>query len=285
MAAPLWFTLAVLLCAQLRVGYALRVPPPKPAIHCAAGFPPGAVGTEASTKQAVIYLEGAYADALGPAHRPLPAADARAIQHAANVSGPPDLSGCDEDVYGEIPPSSAAELFRHEAVQLGNADTFFDLGAGLGGLAVAAALLGDARRAVGVELAKSRLDLGCGVLQDVEADISSMAATNSSGAVTGGMNRVELRVGDLFEVPDLKQATVVYVANFCFRKAMMQRLASKLRRELSVGTRLILLRDFDAEDLTPQVGQRRFVEVARPSLPMTWSLPGYANALVIYHVE
>lgn len=236
-------------------------------------------------KQAVIYLEGAYADALGPAHRPLPSADARAIQRSANASGPPDPLSCGEGVYGEIPPGSAAELFRHEAVQLGHSDIFFDLGAGLGGLAVAAAVLGDAGRAVGVELAKSRFDLGCAVLGDVERDISGMAASNSSGGAAVGMNRVDLRLGDLFEVPDLKQATVVYVANFCFRKAMMQRLARRLRRELSAGTRLILLRSFDAADLTPQPGQRNLVKVAEPSLPMTWSLPGYANALYIYRVE
>lgn len=281
--------LAALLSVYFRAGCALRasLAPRRPqlATHCEGGFPPGAVGTEGSMKQAVVYLEGAYADALGPAHQPLPSADAHAIQRSANASGPADPINCGEGVYGEIPPGSAAELFRHEAVRLGRSDTFFDLGAGLGGLAVAAAVLGDASHAVGVELAKSRFDLGCGVLSDVERDISGMAGTNTSGGVADGMNRVDLRLGDLFEVPDLKQATVVYVANFCFRKAMMQRLARRLRSELALGTRLIVLRAFDAADVRPHFGLRNLVKVAQTSLPMTWSLPGYENALYIYRVE
>jgi len=274
------FSLRAVPLAQTQDASAKVAPP---TVRCTGSFQSGVASD--SIADAASYLEGAYAEALDSAHKKLPEADQRAIRNAANASGPPDIISCSEDAYGEIPPSSAAALFQHEALRLDRGDVLFDLGAGLGGLAVDAALLGNARRAIGVEISSKRMELGCNVLRRVQGDVQGLTSARTKQTIGKHSNSVELREGDLFGTQDLERATVVYVASLCFREAMMSRLAAMLLHRLRPGTRVISLKSFSEKDsLAPEYG-RRLMKVAEPKFPMTWTMPGYAQAVSIYRIE
>lgn len=120
-----------------------------------------------------------------------------------------------------------------EMGKVGRNDRLFDLGCGDGRIVVTAAKLG--ARGVGIDINPERI---------------REAKQNAQDA--GVSDRVEFRVGDLFE-SDFSQATVV---TLYLLPAINQKLRPQLWRQLKVGTRVVS-HDFDmGEEWPPERTER-----------------------------
>ncbi len=108
-------------------------------------------------------------------------------------------------------------------------DVLYDLGAGDGRVVIIAARDFGVRRAVGVEI------------DDVLATVARVRAREE-----GVEDRVEIIEDDMFRV-DVSEATVVYLYMYA---SINERLAPKLERELSPGSRVVTL-DFPVPQWVP----------------------------------
>jgi len=107
---------------------------------------------------------------------------------------------CTEDSYGEILQTSAAKLFSHPLVQMKPGETFADLGSGLGQLVMDAVFLGEAKRAVGIELSAARSKEACSALQEVS---KALPATQLSGwRAARHESQTEILQGDVMGLTD-----------------------------------------------------------------------------------
>lgn len=108
--------------------------------------------------------------------------------------------------------------------------TFFDLGSGSGRAVIAAALLHELSRCVGVE-----------ILQDLHAKASAVARRYDVAmrAALPHHCSIEMRRGDLFDVKDLDSADIVFVCCVTWDSAIMLRLAHKLASTLHAGAKVL----------------------------------------------
>lgn len=186
---------------------------------------------------------------------------------------------CTEDSYGEILQTSAAKLFSHPLVLMKPGETFVDFGSGLGQLVIDAVLLGEAKRAVGIELSPSRSKEACSALQEVA---KALPVTDLSGWRAGRHeSQTEILQGDVMGLTDalIGDMNVVYVADLCFRPAMLKALTLKLDKSLPQGARVVSLRKLDSLPANSRLKMTGTVD-----LPMSWSMPGYSQAVYIYKV-
>lgn len=148
---------------------------------------------------------------------------------------------CSEDEFGELTIGSMKELFR--LVDLKQADSFMDLGSGLGEVPVSAAVLKGVHRATGVELYSTRHQAACRSLTKLSDELDK----NSKGEKA---STVELVQGDMLKM-NLREETVVFSNNYCFHKHLNNKLAEKLASELPEGARVASTEAF--VDLPPRL--------------------------------
>jgi SAM-dependent methyltransferase len=177
-------------------------------------------------------LRGLYRGVDGFA---IPADDARVVSRSR---GSP--------TYGELMPTATLRLLQH--LQLGRDDVLYDLGAGVGKLVLLAALTTPARRVVGVELSRRRVDAG------------AQALAAARRARLPGATRATLRHGDMLKI-DLGDATVIYTCSTAFSTAFMGRLTRRLAKLPRLHTFVSL------QDLDPHPA---FVETETLRLDASW---------------
>jgi hypothetical protein len=150
-------------------------------------------------------------------------------------------------LYGEITPMGVQRLL--ERLELGERDTFYDLGSGVGKVVLQAAMTVRLRRCVGIELAGSR----------VRTARSQLRRARQEGLIVA--RRCVFKDQNLLEA-DLSDATCVYTCSTAFSLRFMRMLARKLEeleRELVFVT---------LQELPPR---RRFTEVDTLRLDTTWT--------------
>jgi len=193
--------------------------------------------------------------------------DQTVVAHAKKF-GPPseemsprDFEGCEEDLYGELAPRGAEQLWS--MVKLTPEDRFADLGSGLGKLPVWAAALAGAKSALGVEYSAKRHAMACTSLKAVSAELRKRV-----GAGTRRTSRVELIRGDLME-QDYSRISVVFSNSVCFRSPLRLGMGAKLARELPEGARIVMT------SYWPKGVPARIAPVGERSVEMTFA-PEYA---------
>lgn len=154
---------------------------------------------------------------------PAPARPAAAIRHLyLGISGfgavgtGPDgrrLRPARARVYGELTTIGTRQLIA--AAGMKAADVFFDLGAGVGKVAIGVALAVPGIRCVGIEISSNRYQGACRALHRAEA----------SGLLEPG--RCAFRHADLLH-DDLTGATVLFANSTCFPAALLSGLARKV---------------------------------------------------------
>lgn len=132
--------------------------------------------------------------------------------------------------YGELPFASQRALF--EKASLGPADRFYDLGSGIGQVAVAVRLLFDVASVTGIEYLQ---DLHETATERLEFARSRVVNTEYESL----LKHVEFRQGDFLE-QDWSDATVVYAAATCFSEELFGAIVTRAA-QLASGTRLILI--------------------------------------------
>lgn len=207
--------------------------------------------------------------------------DKASISAAATRMGKVPQIECSEDSYGEISQESAAKLFSHPLIHMQAGETFGDLGSGLGQLVVDAVLVGNAKRAVGIELSSDRYSESCSALSEIKNQMPESKQTGWRADRHTGL--VELREGDIMETQDamLKELNVVYLANLCFRNDLLAAVMQKLNHALPAGARIASLRQIE----TNKKETSRLKSRGSLSLPMSWSFPGYSQAIYVYEVQ
>ncbi|MFV8750697.1 hypothetical protein ACNOYE_09105 [Nannocystaceae bacterium ST9] len=116
-------------------------------------------------------------------------------------------------IYGELMPSATIRLLA--ALELDRDDVLYDLGAGVGKVVLLAAATTDVRRAIGVELAESRVEQ------------AQRAFTAARRIGFPGVRRAAMVHADLLSV-DMQDATVAYTCSTAFSSAFMRKLAKRL---------------------------------------------------------
>lgn len=116
-------------------------------------------------------------------------------------------------VYGEIMPAAAAQLLDY--LDLRRDDVLYDLGSGVGKFVLQAAMSHPLRKAVGVELARSR----CRMAQRV------LRAARRQGQIKS--RQVGFRCADILQTY-LADATVIYTCSTAFPPSFMDRLTRRL---------------------------------------------------------
>lgn len=251
---------------------------PAPQQLCAVNLPRHAVNVDAQA-DALGWLDTVFGKQEESSYK-LPEEDKKSILASAVRFSKETSAECTEDSYGEILQTSAAKLFAHPLVQMKPGETFADLGSGLGQLVTAAVLLGEAKRAVGVELSASRSKEACSALQEVA---KALPVTELSGwRAARHESPTEVLQGDVMGLTDqsISEMNVVYVADLCFRPAMLTALAQKLDKSLPEGARVASLRELDSLPTNSRLKLKGTID-----LPMSWSMPGYSQAVYVYKAQ
>ena len=180
-------------------------------------------------------------------------------QGIARVTDAADLT------YGDVPFSCMTQVLC-AAIDGTPGGVFVDLGSGIGRGVLAAALLHNFSRCVGVELLQ---ELHEAALEPARrfAELRAAILAAESGAMPNFnlvAGAVELHCGDLFDHP-LADATLVFVCCVTWGPAIMQRLAAKLATELPEGARIVTVGQRLPEmfDLGEKRGAVLFEEAAR----------------------
>ncbi len=150
-------------------------------------------------------------------------------------------------LYGEITPMGVQRLL--ERLELGERDTFYDLGSGAGKVVLQTAMTVRLRRCVGIELARSRVRMARSMLRRARKEKLIVA------------RRCVFQNRNLLDV-DLSDATCVYTCSTAFSLRFMRMIARKLE---ALGRELVFV---TLQELPPR---RRFVEIAELRLDTTWT--------------
>lgn len=136
-----------------------------------------------------------------------------------------------------------------ERLDLGDRDTFYDLGSGVGKVVLQTAMTVRLRRCVGIELARSRVRTARSMLRRARKEELIVA-------------RRCLFANQNFLETDLSDATCVYTCSTAFSLRFMSTLARKLER---MERELVFV---TLQELPPR---RRFTQVAVLRLDTTWT--------------
>lgn len=134
--------------------------------------------------------------------------------------------------YGELMPAATDELVRY--LGLGPADSFYDLGCGLGKVVLQVAMTAPVARCVGIELMSRRHRVAQRMLQQV----SERGLLRARECQLRHADFMRARIGD---------ATVAYTCSTAFSSEFMQALAARLAR-LPAGLRWVTTQDVDDND-------------------------------------
>lgn len=126
-------------------------------------------------------------------------------KHVKNSAGSP--------VYGEITIASIDKLIDH--LKLSSKDVFFDLGSGVGKVVIQVAANSKVKKAVGIELSKTRHKDACIAFKKAVEYLPQI------------QKRCEFICDDLLEA-DLKAATVIYTCSTAFSQKFMVQVAKML---------------------------------------------------------
>jgi len=147
--------------------------------------------------------------------------------------------------YGEITFDSLARILDQAGTGRGGA--FYDLGSGTGKVVIAAALLGNFDKAIGIELLEDLFQIS----QEIAEKFRML--TKSSTDITF--------INSDFMTHDFSDATVIYIASTCFTTEFMDSLAIKLET-LPPGSKVITLtKELHSENLT---------QIHKGAYPMSW---------------
>jgi precorrin-6B methylase 2 len=160
--------------------------------------------------------------------------------------------------YGEILPKSVSILLAD--LKLTEEDVFYDLGSGVGKVAVQVYLESPVKKSVGVELSPTRHNHAMkvhGKLKD-------------AGKLKANRDLVFCQENILHA--DISDATVLFLCSTCYSDELMADLASKMQ-QLKPGTRILTLKPFKS---TTSLKLLKTYQ-----LPMTWT---EASAVHLYQV-
>jgi precorrin-6B methylase 2 len=160
--------------------------------------------------------------------------------------------------YGEIFPRSVSILLKD--LKLTAEDVFYDLGSGVGKVAVQVYLDSPVKKSVGVELSPTRHSHAIKV-QGRLKDAGKLKA-----------NRVLVFCQENILHTDISDATVLFLCSTCYSDELMAGVADKIQ-QLKIGTRVITLKAFKSPTSLKLVKTYQ--------LPMTWS---ESNTVHLYQV-
>ena len=150
-------------------------------------------------------------------------------------------------LYGEITFGALDKLIAY--LDLNEKDVFFDLGSGVGKVVLQVAMTSPVKKAIGVELSKSRFHEAVGVLDE---------ATKEKHVAR---RKCEFRNENILET-DLSKATVIYSCSTAFPMVFMKKLAKKLSEAKKP------LRIVTTQELPERTG---LVLVEKLKLDMSWA--------------
>lgn len=247
--------------------------------HCHVALPRHAV-QKGEEQDAIGFIGNVFEKYEENAYEPS-TADATVVLAAARAVGKTPAIQCTEDEYGEIPQESALQLLSDPMVNLRSEETFLDMGSGLGRLVVDAAVFGGIHRSVGVELSPARHSASCSALREVSA---AMPVKRGSGwRAERHESQVDFFQGDIQKIDRdiLREANVVYLASLCFRTELLVNIQHELEQTLPSGARVLTLTAFDKR----KAHTSRFKPKGQLAVPMSWSVPGYSQAVYVYDVQ
>ncbi|CAK0841408.1 unnamed protein product [Prorocentrum cordatum] len=177
--------------------------------------------------------------------------------------------------YGEIEIEGVSELVAilEFLGPLEESDTMFDLGSGLGKMAVQIFLATKVHKVIGIEFVQERVEEGIQVLSHMHrllqlqgegASVSESSIGSRSLTCPFDGRSLAFEYGD-FLARDLSDATVVYTCSNSFPDTLLQRLSSHLAMSLAVGSVLVSLRKL------PQPHPRLTPLFRLKSVHVTWA--------------
>jgi hypothetical protein len=162
-------------------------------------------------------------------------------------------------VYGEPSPLSSDLILR--LLDLGEADVLYDLGCGRGYFLMQALMTSRLKRAVGVELAASRVDIGLrakGMLVDQ--------------GLLGPGKSLDLRVQDMTQT-DLDDATVAFLNSVLFSDELLATMAKRMAKAPGLKRLVMIQKGLPANPWFEPAGTQR--------LKMSWS-PKFGTDVLFY---
>ena len=160
--------------------------------------------------------------------------------------------------YGEILPKSVSILLAD--LKLTEEDVFYDLGSGVGKVAVQVYLKSGLKKSVGVELSSTRHAHAMNVYGKLK-DAGKLKANRD----------LVFRQENILHT-DISDATVLFLCSTCYSDELMAELAIKIQ-QLKPGARVLTLKPFKSPTALKLVKAYQ--------LPMTWA---EASAVHLYQV-
>lgn len=156
--------------------------------------------------------------------------------------------------YGEILPESVTQLI--EILKIGPSTVFYDLGSGVGKVAMQIHLQTPAKKVVGVELSTERH-------KNAQVALDRLKQYFKKNNVPSSLNsrRLIFAQGDA-KKQDLSDATAVYLCSTCFSTELLQQIMEQIKKAKK-GTKVVTLKQLPADPA--------FKKIKELSLPMTWS--------------
>lgn len=155
-------------------------------------------------------------------------------------------------IYGEILYDSAQVLLTDPELGFGPQDIFYDLGSGVGKMAVQVYLNTPVKKVVGVELSPTR-----------HAKAEKVIRRCMQSNLMEKDRTLTLCHGDMLEL-DINDATIIYMCSTCYPPELLEQLVIKFS-QLQPGARIISLKEL------PNYTQHGLEFVKEVRLPMTWS--------------
>jgi len=131
-----------------------------------------------------------------------------------------EANGCKEATYGELDSSAISGILKNLDPPLKKDDVFYDLGSGRGIVPTIALLEFGVLRSVGVEMAGTRVEMGCEAMELLKAYMPRSLSHQWE-------KTLELSTGSMLD-EDMEDATVVYLCATCFRPSLMRSVLMKL---------------------------------------------------------
>ena len=149
--------------------------------------------------------------------------------------------------YGELTPEGFKSILN-KLKKMGFKEPLVlaDLGSGMGKIPIMAVHYGDAKKAVGVELAKERHDTAVSMKSKLSQEYQ---------------DKLTFINGDLLKDIVLNEFNVIFISNLCFSAEVNDKIAEKLK-ELKLGAYVFCSKDINAPHL-------KFLENIK--VKMTWT--------------
>jgi len=177
--------------------------------------------------------------------------------------------------YGEIDPRGVQELLPRVG-GIGSHDTFFDLGSGLGKVALQVFLAGKVGHVVGVELSATRHEGA----QDAIAALHRRFPDLATSLWKHG-RRLEFRHDDILKA-NLSNATVIWMGSLAFPNGLMKHIADRVLEQVPIGCHVLTMIEFPQEALLS--GKRQLANRGSWETRVRWTSRPGASRAVLYEV-